>query len=173
MHATPAPSHDLAGSLSQVWAEIDRLAARLTLLKSGDAEAAAVQPDDEADPGGHYLSLLREWRKQRQITIAAEITRLYSEADKLKDAFDSWLVRGVEGGAAAVAALQQKAAARAGSSSVDSSSNAAASEGQMPGLDPLGVSAAEAYLGIPGEGHQAGGMCHGMCGWSSISRVVL
>jgi hypothetical protein len=72
-----------AGTPAQIRAEIDRLTARLEMLKSRDATIAAIKPDANLDPEGHRLSVMLQWRNQRVAAIEAEIPRLQQQALRL------------------------------------------------------------------------------------------
>lgn len=101
------------GNLSATWAEIDRLASILNHLENGNAAAAAVQPDELADPGGRYLSMLNEWRRQRIAAVHAEIRRLYREANLMKAGFERWMSDAVEDGMDAIAQVRRESAEQA------------------------------------------------------------
>lgn len=96
------------GNLSATWAEIDRLASILSHLKNktAAAAAAAVQPDEASDPGGAYLSLLKEWRRQRVAAIEREMGRLYREAHLLTGGFEVWMGKHVENGTTVMAEVR-------------------------------------------------------------------
>lgn len=72
-----------AGSPAQIRAEIDRLTAKLAMLKSADATIAAIKPDANLDPEGRRLSVMLQWRNQRIAAIEAEIPRLQQQAMRL------------------------------------------------------------------------------------------
>lgn len=97
-----------AGNLSATWAEIDRLAALLAWLKNGTEAAAAVQPVELADPGGEYLSMLKEWRRQRIRAIDSELARLYREVQLMTEGFERWMSGAVDKGANVIAAVKSE-----------------------------------------------------------------
>jgi hypothetical protein len=100
----------------------------LNHLETGNAAAAAVQPDETADPGGRYLFMLKEWRRQRIGALHTEICRLYREADRLKAGFERWMSDAIENGANAIEEVRREVGDQACACVSDGDSGSAAGE---------------------------------------------
>ncbi|KAI8469111.1 MAG: hypothetical protein J3K34DRAFT_514381 [Monoraphidium minutum] len=74
-HAHEAPRPPFTGSLPQLIAERNRVAALLALLRQHQP-AAERTAQARGDPGGEVLALILRWRRRRAAALAAEAARL-------------------------------------------------------------------------------------------------